>query len=355
MHLPVSANVALHQSGQRFTAIPTVGGTALGRGTPVVGDFNGDGTDDVLWYVPGPSPDRLDLLDPTHPGAKLASLPLAISGVYEPLVGDFNADHKTDVLWYAPGPATDWLWYGNGNGTFTAHTVAINGYYQPVVGDFDGSGYRDDVLWYGPGRLPDVVWFGGTTGIRSAAVSINGVYDGIVTGDFNGDRGDDLLFWSRGATRHPVWLTGNGWWTGTTFTSPQAGAEPIVMRIDADRSDDLFWYGPGAIRDAYATAAGGFDHLHAVSVSGLYAPIAGNFSGNASGADDILWRRIGPGADAYWASNGSGFVGATYANGHTDPLTVHAVLGQFNGGDRSTDVLLYDGASNASIMYGYTP
>ncbi len=357
MHIPVTATVALHQSGQRFTGIPTVGGTALGGGAPVIGDFNGDGTDDVLWYVPGTHPDRLDLLDPAHPGAALASHTYTVNGGYAPLVGDFNADGKTDILWYAPGPAADWFWYGRGDGTFASHTTRINGLYEPVVGDFDGDGHLDDVLWYGPGRLPDVVWFGGPTGTRSVGVTINGVYDRVATGDFNGDGAADLLFWSRHATRHPVWLSGNGWWgTGGTFPSPGAGAEPIVLHIDGDRRSDVVWYGPGRVRDAYATAAHGFSHLHPLSVSGVYEPLAANFDGNAAGYDDILWRRVGTGgSDAFWTGTGSGFVSSGYANAHTDAATVRAAVGQFNGGDRAADVLLYDGNGNASILYGYSP
>ncbi len=357
MHVLVTATVAVHQGGQRFTAVPTAGGTAFGAGTPVVGDFNGDGTDDVLWYVPGPGADRLDLLDPAHPGAVLSSTTFAINGTYEPLVGDYNGDGKTDILWYAPGPAPDSIWYGNGDGTFTSHAITINGLYEPVVGDFDGDGHADDVLWYGPGRLPDVVWFGGPTGIRSVGVTINGVYDAVVTGDFNGDGAADLLFWSSSATRHPVWLSGNGWWqTGATFPSPQAGAEPLVMHIDGDNRSDILWYGLGSIRDAYATAAGGFSRLQPLSINGLYVPVVGNFDGNTSGYDDVLWRRVGPsGSDAFWAGTSHGLVSASYTNAHTDAVTMHAVVGQFNGGDHAADVLLYDGAGNSSILYGFGP
>ncbi|HEY3833140.1 MAG TPA: FG-GAP-like repeat-containing protein [Acidimicrobiia bacterium] len=358
MHIPVTAQIAIHQTGQRFTAIPTVGGTALGGGTPIVGDFNADGTDDILWYVPGPFPDKLDITDPTHPGAVLSTHTFTINGSYEPLVGDFNDDGKTDILWYAPGPTQDWFWYGNGDGTFTAHAVTINGLYDPVVGDFDGDGHVDDVLWYGPGRAPDVVWFGGPSGPpRSATVTINGVYDRVVAGDFNGDGADDLMFWSHSATRSPVWISGNGWWTTShSFPSPQAGAEPVVLRIDGDRRDDLLWYGPGSIRDAYATAAVGFSHLHPLSVNGFYEPIAANFDGNPAGYDDVLWRRVGAaGGDAFWTGTGSGFVSSNYTNTHTDAFTVHAAVGQFNGGDRAADVLLYDGTGNASIMYGFSP
>ena len=35
-----------------------------------------------------------------------------VTGTYEPLLGDFNGDGENDIFWYGPGAANDALWYG---------------------------------------------------------------------------------------------------------------------------------------------------------------------------------------------------------------------------------------------------
>ncbi len=354
MRVHIGASVITHRPGDRFTSINKVGSNSLGAGTPLVGDFNGDGTDDVLWYAPGAAPDRLEISDPTHPGVTASTVPLRINGLYIPLVGDFNGDGATDVLWYAPGPAADSMWYGNGDGTFHSSATRINGVYAPVVGDFDGDGHIDDILWRGPGRAPDVMWFGSARGPRSVTVSVNGAYDRVVPGDFNGDGATDLLFWSATTTTHPVWMSGGGSFSTHAMRSPAAGAEPIVLRIDSDARSDVLWYGRGAIRDGYTTAAEGFARMHALSISGDYVPLAANFDGDAAGYSDILWRHRGArGADAFWAGSPSGLVSHSYANTHFDASVVQAVVGHFNGGDTAADVL-FDNHGKATFFYGYS-
>jgi hypothetical protein len=129
-----------------------------------------------------------------------------------------------------------------------------------------------------------------------------------------------------------------------------------VLHIDGDRRSDVLWYGPGSVRDAYATAAHGFGRLFGTTVNGVYEPVVGNFDGDAGHYDDVLWRRAGSaGDDAYWTGSASGFVSLGDANAHSDARSVRAVVGEFNGGDRAADVLLYDDAGNASMLYGYNP
>ena len=68
-----------------------------------------------------------------------------------PVLGDFDGDGRRDVLWYGPGAAADRLWYGGAGGRFTTAPAAVHGSYRPLVADFGGDG-PDDVLWWRPGR-----------------------------------------------------------------------------------------------------------------------------------------------------------------------------------------------------------
>ncbi|MES2904280.1 MAG: FG-GAP-like repeat-containing protein [Pseudomonadota bacterium] len=88
------------------------------------GDFNGDGRDDVLWRnVDGQMSSWLA----TASGGFVNNG--AVSGVFVPLdwsvvaVGDYNGDGRDDILWRnTNGTLTDWL--ANANGSFTPNDAA---------------------------------------------------------------------------------------------------------------------------------------------------------------------------------------------------------------------------------------
>ena len=73
--------------------------------TPVAGDFNGDGRDDLLWYAPGNTSKWTAL-----GGMQFKTEPVATDGTrLVPVAGDFDGDHRSDVFWYSAG-GTDQLW-----------------------------------------------------------------------------------------------------------------------------------------------------------------------------------------------------------------------------------------------------
>jgi len=109
---------------------------------PVLGDFDGDGRGDLLWYGPGAADDHLWL---GRPSRNFVGVPVTVRGHYLPLGGDFDGDGRADVLWYGPGGAPDVLWLGRPGGRFTARKLTVRGDYQPLAGDFDGD-RRGDVL-----------------------------------------------------------------------------------------------------------------------------------------------------------------------------------------------------------------
>ena len=74
--------------------------------------------------------------------------------------GDFNGDGTDDVLWrHDSGPLTSWL--GTANGDFVASSIwaeVPTDWKVASVGDYNGDG-RDDVLWrHADGTLTD--WLG---------------------------------------------------------------------------------------------------------------------------------------------------------------------------------------------------
>ena len=121
-------------------------------------------------------------------------------GDYRPLAGDFNGDGARDVVWYQPGPGADVVWFGHGNGGFSARRVQAPDEAEPFGGDFDGDGRRD-VFWYGPGAAADRLWYGGAGGrFTTAPAAVHGSYRPLVA-DFGGDGPDDVLWFGRGSRR----------------------------------------------------------------------------------------------------------------------------------------------------------
>jgi glycerophosphoryl diester phosphodiesterase len=198
---------------------------------PVLGDFDGDGRGDLLWYGPGGDP---DVLWRGRRGGRFAARTLAVRGDYRPLAGDFNGDGARDVVWYQPGPGADVVWFGHGNGRFSARRVQAPDGAEPFGGDFDGDGRRD-VFWYGPGAAADRLWYGGAGGrFTLAPAAVHGSYRPLVA-DFGGDGPDDVLWWAPGAAGDVLWF-GRG---SRRFTSRWTTVDLDYQRAAALRPETL--------------------------------------------------------------------------------------------------------------------
>jgi hypothetical protein len=197
---------------------------------PLVGDFNGDGRADIAligpsqWgFVPMALSNGDGTFTPTH-----VPNPVTVysSNIYSPkaLVGDFDGDGKDDIAFIGPSTST-WSYivmaYSDGGGNFSTPPYIVNtpmpnnvGNWaslpnaQPLVGDFNHDGIKDFAL-LGPsgwGSLP--VTFGtstrGTLNITNMPIgpgpsaSYNfAVWASLpnaklLVGDFNGDGKDDV-------------------------------------------------------------------------------------------------------------------------------------------------------------------
>jgi hypothetical protein len=165
------------------------------------GDFNGDGRDDLIWRnddgtvtnwlanASGGFSDNWDNFN-TNAGSSWQ-----IIGV-----GDFNGDGKDDLLWRAnDGTVTNWL--GSPGGGFTMnwdnfHIVDSADWQVAGIGDFNGD-HRADILWRkNDGTITD--WLGQANGafadnwdVASQPLSLDYQIAGV--GDFNGDGFSDIL------------------------------------------------------------------------------------------------------------------------------------------------------------------
>ena len=206
--------------------------------TPLSGDFDGDGLDDLLWYNPGAGPDRKWQ---GQANRTFRSVEETINGTFEQqVVGDFNGDRADDIVWYNPGEGEDKLWRGTAYG-FLARNFSMGGDYEPFPGDFDGD-FRDDVFWYGPGTASDTLSYGNADGFTSHNANYAGDRD-PVPGDYNGDDRTDILWYGVGELSDKLWTGGrNRGFTGYDVDAARPYASAIAADIDGDTFDDLFWH-----------------------------------------------------------------------------------------------------------------
>ena len=227
------------------------------QGLPEVAELDGDGIDDVVIYAPGGAPDRIYS---GRANRTLVALPLGVDPTYDVSVGDFDGDGRDDLLWFGYGVNASVRTFSDGNGQFTAISSSIDeGSSVPVIGDFDGDGL-DDVVLYGPGGALDEMWWseqGARGEITVEPLLVRGTAYRPQVGDVNGDGRDDLLWYQPGPGADPLW----GWIgarervdrtlsVGGTFV-PDLGA------YTSDATDDIAWISTSSTSYLWVALGGG--------------------------------------------------------------------------------------------------
>lgn len=178
-----------------------------------VGDFTGDGREDVLWRnVNG----QLSEWQSVGSGfaANVFSASVAASWKIQG-AGDFDGNGTADLFWRnTDGSIAVWTSSGTtmNQGAYFHGAIATS-WHMTGIGDFDGDGYAD-ILWRNDnGALS--VWSGTGSGFRESSYN-NAVDPGWkVAGvlDFNDDGRDDIL-WRNDDGRVSIWTS-----TGPAFAA----------------------------------------------------------------------------------------------------------------------------------------
>jgi hypothetical protein len=216
--------------------------TGAGHGTDgwYVGDFNGDGMDDIFRYVAGVSGAQVFLSD----GVKFnydSSWTGAGHGTDGWYVGDFNDDGMADIFRYVPGTSGAQVFLSNGAqfkyaGSWTGAGHGTDGWY---VGDFNGDG-KKDIFRYVPGTSgADVFLSDGTKFVYSGSWTGAGHgADGWYIGDFNGDGKKDIFRYIPGTSGAQVFLANTTSLSSSTSTFSLASIEQ-ALSFDEDMMLDV--------------------------------------------------------------------------------------------------------------------
>ena len=219
------------------------------------------------------------------------------------LVGDFDGNGNDDVLWHSADSATKTFWFGRADGTFAVATRDAPVAHHGLVGDFDGNGV-DDVFWWSTRPEDgDVIWLQQPGG---AEVAREQPYDSPHTpsvADTDGDGDDDLVLYHPRTGATTVWasLGPRGFRPAPVVGAP--GAELTVGDFSGDGRADLFWYGPGAAVDRYQRSEGTTRSITTeLEAGGSHTVTSGDLDGD--GADDLIFSGDGARIDIWW---GRGF------------------------------------------------
>lgn len=279
-------------------------------GRALVGDFDGDGEDDVFFYRPGGSNDDWMWWGTDREQFGQVADSFSVSGTYQTVTGDFNGDGHDDILWYSPTAGDHvWFWFGRYEGGYDSKQFAVEAGFEPISGDFDGDGYAD-IYWYGPGANPDAMWWGGPTvdepnvnfGVGFPQVS--GTYIPVV-GNFNGSGGDEIFWYGPGSTPDSIWYWTSGSRTPISMAKSvnTSGYAPVAGDADGDGRDDIIWNAPGAIDPVWwgtstLAALGGTTTTGWVSIGADHTPVFGDFDGD--GSDDLFLYKPTTTGDTIW-------------------------------------------------------
>ncbi len=120
---------------------------------PFTGHFGnrpeGSAQDKLIWFSKT-GPDYLWTFTET---ASVVSTTLPnVNGNFEPIVGNFQDQDQDAILWYRPGSATEVYWSFQANGSLDLlEAPQVNGLYDHAVGDYDNNGY-EDIAWLNSGK-----------------------------------------------------------------------------------------------------------------------------------------------------------------------------------------------------------
>lgn len=325
-----------------FGAVTGAAVSVSGTYIPVVGNFTGDGRDDIFWYAPGSAGEKLWEGYGGGEQPFIKSNAQSVNGTYRPIVGNFSGDAYDEIFWYAPGTAPDSLWDNPTGGSFTARSMSVSGTYTPIV--LDTAGSWSTIFWYAPGSATDWSWAFSNTSMTKAPQQIGGNHQPLV-GDFGGDGSQDIFWYTAGTATDALWTRSGDATFAKSNQTVNGSYRPAVGQWSAtdDGTDDILWLNAAGTDPLFeGTGAGGF------SSSTIAIPNRRAIVSDGPGKDLlVLWGGTAP--DQVWLRESDGSALLALRGGPKAPEPSVAFTGRFQG--TSLGALFFYRAGPAGELY----
>ena len=215
-----------------FTSSSTVALGGVGY-TPVPGDYDGDGIQDVAVY--NDATGAWNILKSSG-----GALNLSWGGaLYRPVPGDYDGDGKTDLGVYRLSSGTWAVLLSSTNYTTTLSVPWGGAGYVPVPGqDFDGDG-RSDIAVYSQSASSWYILKSSTNYSTTINKAWGGVGYSLVPGDYDGDGKADLGLYKRSTGTWSVLLSGANYTTALSKDWGGVGFFPVAADFDGDGKADI--------------------------------------------------------------------------------------------------------------------
>ena len=321
-----------------------------------VGDFNGDGNQDLVTANSGSA--SVSVLIGSVSGTFGAATNFAVGTTPQSLaVGDFNGDGRQDIVVGNYGSSSVSLLLGNGSGSFAPKTdtsLAGQSPYAIALADINGDG-RQDVVTANVNRNVSILLGSGSGTFAVSTRTVGGDLPvSIAAGDFNNDGKQDLVV-AHSFAGYVTIMPGNGDGTFgifTTFTSGPYSASVAVGDLNGDGNQDLAVANSseGTISVLAGNGLGGFATAVPFSVGNSPLHVA-TADLNGDGNLDLLSANYASNDMSVLIGNGSGsFAPAVnYAVG-TAPYAV--AVGDVNGDGFQDIVASNSSTNNLSVRLG---
>jgi hypothetical protein len=279
-------------------------------------DIDPDGKSDVLWWKPSQEQRAFYQMDGTAI-LRVGQLPLQGSTGKLPIgVGDFDGDGAADQLWFEEATRRVQVQITADGSLRTIRRLA-EGLQVAGVADFNADG-TDDLLIRDARCGCNYLWLiYNSSEIRAAGIDRRATeWLVAAVGDFNGDARADILWKNTSSGRYEVWqIRGLRVVARETLTRlPQGSSWQVrgVGDFDGDGSDDLLWQNSasGWVRVVFMRAgqAVSWKNLYRVRDPNLRIVAVADYQGD--GKADILWRAMRDGGITLVLHNGAAVIAA---------------------------------------------